>query len=71
MQQKRQKPDIDDLMRRIQHVEKNWNVKSFVAETYLTHKDEVCEWLKCQVGLPQYYDIFIENGFDDMDTISV
>ena len=31
--------------------------------------DAIKMWLRDTVQLPQYYDIFIENGFDTMDNI--
>ena len=39
-------------------------------ESNNTESGKVYKWLNETVGLPQYYDIFIENGFDDMEIIS-
>ena len=32
--------------------------------------DEVYQWLRDHVGLSQYYDMFIDNGIDDMEIIA-
>ena len=33
-------------------------------------KEELREWLKDVVKLPQYFQVFIENGIEDLDTVA-
>ena len=38
-------------------------------EKDLNDKERVEKWLKERVKLPQYFELFIEQGFDDLDSI--
>ena len=40
-----------------------------VDEKELTDKERVQKWLEERVKLPQYYELFINQGFEDLDSI--
>ena len=64
----------NDMMEMIQRIsiQKHSIDKSEVTTGDVAHSnksDEVYKWLEDIVRLPQYYDIFVDNGFDDMEFI--
>ena len=49
--------------------DKNVNKNKNNINTNSDQDKSVCNWLRDTVELPQYYDSFIENGFDKMKVI--
>ena len=47
------------------------NVKELLANNINPEKVKLKSWLENTVGLPQYYEIFIEAGIEDLLTVSL
>jgi len=69
-------PGSDDLRKRVMKVEKQMAaLAQRLNETVGgidgndSSKQEVQEWLKEKVKLPQYFQVFVQQGFDDLDSI--
>merc|ERR1712130_651033 len=42
--------------------------KSNNDKKVLSEREKLKEWITTKVGLPEYFDIFIENGVEDLET---
>ena len=70
--------NVDDLKRQIASIQRQltevrkmsgkMNVNDDEKEE-LNDKEKVQKWLEEQVKLPQYFELFIQQGFDDLDSI--
>eukprot|EP01084_Bolivina_argentea_P133446 235511_1 len=59
---------IENIKQDINFLKNNLNGNVKVDKT-LTKQQKLKVWLRDQVELPEYYDIFIENGVDDLSVV--
>jgi len=65
---------IVDVVKRMDFLEKkvlerkvDWRVQQ--EDTESADRKRLREWMADKVGLPQYFELFIEHGIEDMDTV--
>merc|ERR1719295_795368 len=65
---------IVDVVKRMDFLEKkvlerkvDWRVQQEDVES--ADRKRLREWMADKVGLPQYFELFIEHGIEDMDTV--
>ena len=46
-------------------------IQNDIQNDEISGKQELKLWLKTVVKLPEYFDIFIENGFDDIQKLEI
>eukprot|EP01083_Nonionella_stella_P064495 168127_1 len=65
--------DDDGLINKLVQIQKQVDVLSNVKDrndAIFSEKERVKIWLRDKVKLAQYYDLFMEQGFDDLDCIT-
>ena len=73
MTEEKKDDGLDEMRKKMETMEQNiqniMNMKSESNNKQNSKQEAVKKWLKDKVELPQYFDVFIENGFESLDII--
>ena len=61
--------ESDDLRKRVEKLEENMNRIMNEGKGHNSEMNAVRQWMNNVVKLPQYLDLFVQHGFDDMKVI--
>eukprot|EP01083_Nonionella_stella_P171651 586730_1 len=61
----------DNVMKEIQSMRAEMNAVPHHTNDISAGQQELKQWLEYDVGLPQYYNVFVENGIDDLTTAAL
>ena len=63
------KRKVASIQRQLTEIRKMVGIKSNMNEPQLTDQEMVQKWLNETIRLPQYFELFMEQGFEDLDSI--
>ena len=61
--------ESDDLRKRVEKLEENMNRIMNESKVHDSEMNAVRQWMNNVVKLPQYLDLFVQHGFDDLKVI--